>query len=433
MIPISHSALLKVWIPGTVRRIGLGLASFLIFFLLPAVCWETKNTCLDCHSALDEPLRVTTEEFTSNIHAQKGLTCASCHGGDPSSDDEAMSPKAGFRGKIDRKQIPELCGKCHADAAYIRQYNPSLRTDQLAQYRTSVHGQKFQKGDSRVAVCTDCHGIHGIRPASDARSTVNPLRVATTCSRCHADPNYMKPYGIKTTQFADYSKSVHHEAMTARGDLSAPTCTTCHGNHGAAPPGVATVINVCSTCHVYQSQLFESSPHKAAFASAGLPGCVTCHSNHQIVHPNDEMVSQKENSICLTCHAEGDAGFQTAGNIHNHLLDLDSKIARSKTILDRAAESGMEVSQPQLDLIQAADSLTKARVAVHSFRAEKVAQETASGQVVTEKTYRAGAEALHERDKRRLGLSISLIFIAVSLAGLKLWMREIESDKPPKS
>ena len=50
-----------------------------------------------------------------------------------------------------------------------------------------------------------------------------------------------------------------------RGDLSAPTCTTCHGNHGATPPGFASVANVCSTCHVFQAQLFDSSPHKEAF------------------------------------------------------------------------------------------------------------------------------------------------------------------------
>ncbi|HEY7616218.1 MAG TPA: cytochrome c3 family protein, partial [Terriglobales bacterium] len=294
---------------------AVGLASLISLVLVPVALGQTRNSCLDCHSALDAPLNVSAEEYAANIHAQKGLTCASCHGGDPSSDDNAMSPKAGFRGHIDRKKIPELCGKCHSDAAYMRQYNPSLRTDQLAQYRTSVHGKKLVGGDTHVAVCTDCHSVHNIRPAGDIRSTVNPLNIATTCSHCHADAGYMKAYGIPTTQFADYGKSVHHEAMAVRGDLSAPTCTTCHGNHGAAPPGVATVKNVCSTCHVYQSQLFEGSPHKAAFESAGLPGCVTCHSNHAIAGPKDEMVGTGEKSICTSCHMEGDAGFKAASGI----------------------------------------------------------------------------------------------------------------------
>jgi hypothetical protein len=102
------------------------------------------------------------------------------------------------------------------------------------------------------------------------------------------------------------------------------------------------------------------------------------------------------------------------------------RIARSKDILDRAAESGMEVGQAQLDLIQATDALTKARVAVHSFSAAKVAQESEPGKAVTEKTYQAGVRALHERNYRRVGLSISLLVVGATLFGLKLWISEIE-------
>src|SRR5512143_3675623 len=84
---------------------------------------ETPDSCVDCHSALDPPCKVTQEQLSQEIHAQKGLTCASCHGGDPSKDDQdAMSKKAGFRGKIEHNQVPGLCGKCHSDAAFMRQY-----------------------------------------------------------------------------------------------------------------------------------------------------------------------------------------------------------------------------------------------------------------------------------------------------------------------
>src|SRR5678809_216127 len=70
---------------------------------------QTKNSCLECHSVLTDNLGVTEEKFSQDIHAQKGLTCASCHGGDPTNDDpeKAMSRKAGWKGKIDRKQIPQ--------------------------------------------------------------------------------------------------------------------------------------------------------------------------------------------------------------------------------------------------------------------------------------------------------------------------------------
>src|SRR5512146_2232030 len=152
------------------------------------------STCVDCHSALDKPLQVTSEQYAEDVHASKGLTCAACHGGDPTSPDNAMDRKKGFRGHINRKDIPAICGGCHSDSAYMRQYNPSLRTDQLAQYNTSVHGKRLAAGDIKVAVCTDCHGVHGLRAVSDTRAAVHPLNVAKTCSRCHSDIGYMKDY-----------------------------------------------------------------------------------------------------------------------------------------------------------------------------------------------------------------------------------------------
>ncbi len=388
---------------------------------------QASNSCLDCHSALDPPYKVTEEQFSQDIHAQKGLTCASCHGGDPSKDDQdAMSKKAGFRGKIARKDVPALCGRCHSDSAYMRQYNPSLRTDQFAQYLTSVHGKLRAKGDDKVAVCTDCHGVHDLRPASDTRSKVHPLNVAQTCARCHADAPYMKGYSIPTDQFAGYSTSVHHEALTVRGDLSAPTCTTCHGNHGAAPPGVSTVQNVCSTCHVFQAQLFESSPHKAAFDAASLPGCVTCHSNHRISHPTDAMLGTGPQSVCTNCHTDGDAGYQTATQIAQQLGRLDTSVKQAAEILDRAESAGMEVSDAQLEQDQARDSLTKSRVAIHSFNVPRVQQDVDAGLHITAKTHQEGAGALKERDYRRKGLAWSLLAIVAVVIGLRLHVRQIE-------
>ena len=121
---------------GAARYFGLA-------YVVLAACLgfgQTKNSCLDCHSVLPDALGVSQETFSQDIHAQKGLTCTSCHGGDATSDDpdKAMSRKAGWKGKIDRKQIPQLCGTCHSDPAYIRQFNPSLRTDQLGMKTTKA-------------------------------------------------------------------------------------------------------------------------------------------------------------------------------------------------------------------------------------------------------------------------------------------------------
>jgi len=412
------------------RSRGILYAALLLLALL--LCGgrtlaQTENTCLVCHGAMDPPLQVTEQQFASDIHAQEGLTCTSCHGGDPTKADmEAMSKAAKFRGKIERKNVPELCGHCHSDGAFMRQYNPSLRTDQLSQYKTSVHGKLFAKGDTKVAVCIDCHGVHGLRPASDTRSNVHPLNIAQTCSRCHADANYMKGYGIPTDQFAKYGASVHHDALAVRGDLSAPTCTTCHGNHGAAPPGVDSVQNVCSKCHVFQDQMFEKSTHKAAFQSGGLPGCVVCHSNHGITHPTDAKLGDGPDAVCMQCHKPGDICDQQRAAMLSGLNKLDDAVKAADKTLSVAESSGMEVSQARLDQDQARDALTKARVTIHSFKPELVDHDIQEGMKIAAKNLQAGQAALAERDYRRKGLGLALVFILITVLGLFLHIRQIE-------
>ncbi|HTQ62497.1 MAG TPA: cytochrome c3 family protein [Candidatus Solibacter sp.] len=389
---------------------------------------QAANTCLDCHSVLDPPLQVTEAQFSQDIHAQKGLTCASCHGGDTTKADmDAMSKGAGFRGKIERSQIPALCGRCHSDANLMKQYNPGLRTDQLSQYQTSVHGRLLARGDTKVAVCIDCHGVHNLRPPSDSLSKVYPLNIAQTCAHCHADTAYMKPYGIPTDQYANYRTSVHYQAMTVRGDLSAPTCTTCHGNHGAAPPGVDSVRNVCANCHVFQAQMYDKSPHKAVFQNAGLPGCVVCHSNHGIIHPTDAKLGTGPQGVCMQCHTPGDDCDRARASMLAQLTELDDSIKSADRLLNVAESSGMEVSEARLQQDQARDSLTKARVTIHSFQPKLVDQDIQAGLKISAKDLQAGKDALSERDYRRKGLGVAVILILITLMGLFLYIRQIES------
>jgi len=413
---------------------NLSSRSLILLFTVACVCAGTvhaqaPSTCLDCHAALDPPLQVTQAQFSQDIHAQKGLTCASCHGGDPTKADmEAMSKATGFHGKIQRNQIPELCGHCHSDGAFMRKYNPSLRTDQLAQYRTSVHGKRLLQGDTKVAVCIDCHGVHDLRPASDSRSKISPLNVAETCSRCHSDAKYMQGYGIPTDQYAKYKSSVHHEAMTVRGDLSAPTCSTCHGNHGATPPGVDSVRNVCANCHVFQAQMYDKSTHKPAFQSAGLPGCVVCHGNHDVSFPTDAKLGTGPEAVCMRCHKPGDTCDQARAKMLLDLTQLDNAFKSADRVLTAAESSGMEVSEARTEQDQGRDSLTKARVTIHSFQTELVEQDIQEGLKITAKTQAEGQAALAERDRRRRGLGLSLGIILAVLLGLRLYIRQIENN-----
>jgi hypothetical protein len=408
----------------------IAAATFLILMCVlgSAGADSGKNSCVSCHSLLEDArLLKPAQLFDGDVHHQAGLTCVDCHGGNPNDESpSAMSPAKGFRGVPKKADIPEFCARCHSDAAYMHPFNTKLRVDQLSEYLTSVHGKRLKQGDVKVAACVDCHGVHNILAVADTRAPVYPSNVATTCGRCHSDATYMKEYKIPTDQVAHYQKSVH-AAVLAQGDTSAPTCTTCHGNHGATPPGVKSVANVCGTCHVFFAQLFEKSPHQAAFAQMGLPGCVQCHSNHEIVKPSDTWVGAGPSSVCSSCHTAGDAGLKSAQGIAQDLSRLDLAIARADTVLDTAERAGMEVSNAKLQLASAHEALIKARVDVHTFRDAEVQKITDPGLVIAKQADQAGVAALQELNVRRKGLGVALITILVAIAGLVLKIRQIES------
>ena len=212
-------------------------------------------------------------------------------------------------------------------------------------------------------------------------------------------------------QYAKYKTSVHAQALYDKQDLSAPTCNDCHGNHGATPPGIASVANVCGQCHARQAELFQTSPHKAAFDQKDLAECITCHSNHAINKPSDQLIGTTDGALCINCHTNGDKGFVAAGQMRSRIDELIASLGRSTEILNRAERAGMEVSKPKFELKGAIDALTHARVLIHSSSTAEVDKVIGPGLEVSAKGYEAGLDALGERKIRRAGLAVSLVFI----------------------
>jgi len=396
-------------------------------FFMIGLAAAAKDSCLECHSMLEGDLQAPAKAFGGDIHSKHGFRCNDCHGGDPNSDDLeiSMSASRGFVGKPPRTAIPKLCARCHSDATVIHKFRPQQRVDQLAQYQTSVHGKRLATGDEAVATCIDCHSVHDIRETKDPQSPTYPLRLPETCARCHANAEHMAKYKISTTQFADYQTSVHWRALSKGNDLSAPNCATCHGNHGATPPQVTSVAEVCGTCHVVFKELFSKSPHQAPFADLGA--CVVCHSNHGIQRPSDKMLAGSS-AVCSQCHDENSAGGKAALEMASLITKLDESVQRSDQILERSRSYGMEVSEALLRQNEAKENLIKARVAVHAFRVDDVRKRVTDGLAVTQDTWNSGTEALRERDHRRVGLAVSLSFILITLAGLWLTIRRIEAS-----
>jgi len=409
------------------------LSVMVLLMLFTSVSAQKKSSCIDCHVKLDDPrLSAPARLFDNDVHRGRGLSCNDCHGGDPNADtsEAAKDPRKGYLGKPRTVDIPAYCGKCHSDANLMKRFNPSLRVDQESEYYTSVHGRLLKTGEQKVATCISCHTVHGIRAISDPLSSVYPLNVADTCAKCHGNADYMRAFKIPSDQITKFKTSVHAKALYEKQDLSAPTCNDCHGNHGATPPGIASVANVCGQCHARQADLFQTSPHKAAFDGQGLAECITCHSNHDIATPTDQMIGTQQGALCVNCHTNGDKGFAAAGHMRSRIDELIANIDKSTQILSLAERKGMEVSKPKFDLKGATDALTHARVLIHSSSTAEVDKVVGPGLAVAGKGYQAGLDALHELSFRRKGLAVSLIFIVFLALLVYLKIRQIESRQP---
>lgn len=389
------------------------------------------SSCVNCHTQLEQRLSDPVHQFDSDIHKSRGLSCTDCHGGDSTKIDKAAakSPAMGYTGKPSPAQIPAFCGKCHSDASLMKRFNPSLRVDQVQEYSTSVHGVRLRNGDLNVATCVSCHGVHGIRPPGDPLSPIYPLNVAETCAKCHADAERMNVYGIAHDQYGKYKTSVHAKALYEKHDMSAPTCNDCHGNHGAALPGLTSVANVCGQCHGRQAELFQKSSHKSAFDAMKIGECIRCHNNHDIVPPTDAMAGVGEGSVCTSCHV-ADKGFAAAQRIGGGMETLQRHIADAADILDRAERAGMEVSKPKFELRDASDALIQARVLVHTSSPDEVENALAPGNDIAAKSLQLGYDAFAELSYRRKGLVVSLVFILFLASLVYLKVRQIEG-KPP--
>jgi hypothetical protein len=411
-----------------------GLLLIFLIAVLPSTLWaeEIQSTCIDCHSLLEDELKVPTDSFALDVHNRPDLGCVGCHGGDNTSDDiaVAMSAEKGFIGVPGPLEIPKLCSRCHSDPAYMKTFNPRLPTDQYSKYLTSVHGIKNEAGDKKVAECASCHGAHGIQSVKNPKSHVYDVNIPATCAKCHADSSYMAEYGIPTNQYADYKKSVHGIDLLQKNDLVAPACNDCHGNHGAAPPQAESIDKVCGICHNYNMEDLENSTHNEYFAALDEPGCETCHSNHLILKPTVKMLVG-DSVVCAQCHFEDDGtGALDAAARMGHAIDsLDNQIAVAKAKLDDADNKGLFVTNGLFVLKDARQKFYESRTEVHTFKVDSVVQVADSGLVLASQADAIGNDLLNNYVFRRQGLAIAVIVLGLLALVIFIKVRRMEKGK----
>jgi len=427
---------------------------------LPAAKIELlmRDNCVICHTdpnaqdpetlfsadpeASGSPSHLNLVELVSDVHFRRGLSCAGCHGGDPIDDDMADEiyerwPEAPER-QQDRTWIPDFCASCHADPAFMRRFNPGLPTDQYAKYKESGHGERlFGEGDSKAAQCVSCHGVHGIRGPKSPLSSVHPQSVPYTCGGCHADAEYMAGYlnadgePLPTDQLEEFETSVHGQALLGGGDLGAPACNDCHGNHAAMPPEISSISQVCRSCHAGNGELFDGSKHKRAFERNAWPECERCHGNHAVADADDSMLSESSSPLCYECHreyADNPECEETAKYFYASITSLARESESLEALIHPLASKGLDVDPLSATVGELQAILRESRSQIHAFNRGEFAgvEERGRKQIELGRELVAGAE--DEYRFRRNGLlgAVGIMIFLVVVLYLKL--REIESE-----
>ncbi len=197
-------------------------------------------------------------------------------------------------------QKVEDCLTCHDDK--------TLTTERNGQ-RVSLYvdGKRFSSSVHGSLTCVDCH--------ADLQNKDLPHEeklAKVQCGTCHSDEEKM------------YAESTHGR-FVARGDVLAPRCSDCHGNHDilrASDPNSAVapgrIPYVCGKCHqegtpvqrqreIRESNIIENyseSMHGEALLKKGLTvtaTCVSCHTSHHILPYTDSRSSIARKNIAATC------------------------------------------------------------------------------------------------------------------------------------
>jgi hypothetical protein len=385
------------------RIIALLIAlSTLLSRRLPAA-----ESCLTCHPDVKT-------EFEQSVHAKR-VVCTSCHGGDPNAVGLQAHAAPNYIGKPRRQDIPSLCASCHADGERMRA--SGLPIDQYAQYQRSEHGLRLAQGDTRVAVCTDCHGTHRILSREEPTSPVAARNVPATCARCHADAELMAAYGLPADQLEKFRNSVHGVALFVDEHPAAPTCATCHGAHGASD---VQVTKMCGHCHTRTREYFEQSPHRTAVQQGKMSDCVSCHGYHDIAPPSSHLFE----TSCPACHGGDQAASATAQKLKTLVDQASASLDTAANQLAAAEPMSPTLARFRPRLEQARALFMEALPVQHSLAVERVADLVRSARSITDEVRLAVHGVAEQSRLRYLWLAVVWVVILFAVGVTFLYQRE---------
>ncbi len=156
-------------------------------------------TCNDCHGA---HLILPPDSAASTINrANIPETCGKCHAGVLETFDQSSHGKAARTGaKTPTGHSAPVCVDCHPAHQLVSASDPvwfrgvvkecgSCHEHEYETYFETYHGQVTELGFGLTAKCSDCHTAHAMLPMTDPKSSTNPANLVATCGACHPDAN----------------------------------------------------------------------------------------------------------------------------------------------------------------------------------------------------------------------------------------------------
>lgn len=302
---------------------------------VPHESTPAKVSCASCHAEQQAQYEGSNHAKAIQAGNSRAAACADCHGS-PHELLAAGDPKS----RVSHQNIPLTCGSCHGQKFVMAESGHSNQP--FISYQASVHGRAVAAGNTKAAVCTDCHGSHLILGAGNAKSPIFKFNVPQTCATCHES--------IKT----EFMASIHGKGV-ARGNWQAPVCTDCHGIHAikaTADPtssvsGQQQAKNTCARCHEGMRLMQEfgiegrrSTTYLASYHGLAREGgssvaanCASCHGVHNILPSSDSRSTINPGNLiktCGQCHPGATENFIT-GKIHIDVplsADIGSKAVR---------------------------------------------------------------------------------------------------------
>ena len=393
------------------------MALFALAAQAPEAQLDSTYGCVACHAD-------KRAAFVQGVHAERGIKCQICHGGDPAAFSLPAAHRGRFVGSPSKIATVALCGSCHSDPNRMRQFG--LPTGQVAEFRTSRHGRLLLgQGNLDAPTCTDCHDAHTIRRPDDARSNVYPTNIPATCGRCHENRELMSKYGLSVDQVEQFRRSAHGVALLEDQNFAAPNCLGCHGSHSALPPTVTEIANVCGRCHQLVGQAFERGPHGDAARTGRMAGCLGCHSDHG----TERLPAEGIAAACTKCHAASTRAQAVGTEIQRHASQASADLRAAEQAIALVAATGRRTDDARFRYQTALTAYLQFAEAQHSLDLERL-EDLARRVRSISRDLQGMAEVAEERQWEHKLLLVPVWFLA--LAGLYLaWLvlRRVERTR----